>query len=678
MKQNLHLRKQYSWVLIVLMLIGTLAGLYLLRERNQVEMAQHQIENIMDYDAVLRSASYEKRSTDEVLAELKSIGVTSMAIYDRTLEKANDAGDVSVIRPKDMGNIKFYGSEVLPGATYIAAVPGKEAQFREIWEDLVYRLGTNKVGVRQTDHGVMIELQQPYTSLMDMNLSISRVQAMEVSNRGFNVVVRPGNFKGVTRDDVNLVFNRIKGVPNVTAMVFTGKEALGYPTLLNDTLKRLKEQRIALVGIESTSQLQYEPQAGFPELAAMSDYSTGRLYTIAKDELKKTDPEEVAQKFYITDLERNVRFNLFPIYETGVDNETALGTTMTYIKAFREKMADRHFTYGRGSVYPPYKPALIPLCLTMLGAVAMFVFVLSLFVPLKMKQQMLLVSTLAFVTFIVFALTSGALLAQLLSLSSAILAPVGALVLVMDCWCARQDRPAVGPWRATGEAVLYTAATALMAAIGAIYIGAIMGNTRFFMEFAIFRGVKLTFVMPILLTAIAYLQRFPLWKGNAITSGAEAKTFIKEFLMADIKVYTLVIVGLMAAVAWVFLGRSGHTAGVPVPALELTMRRFLENTLYARPREKEFLIGHPALMLAAFAFLRKWPLIIHFLFTVAAAIGVGSMVETFCHIRTPVMMSIMRGLDGLWMGIIFGLVGILFFRFTGYVAKWYHSRGGEE
>ena len=50
-------------------------------------------------------------------------------------------------------------------------------------------------------------------------------------------------------------------------------------------------------------------------MAAKKNYSVGRVYTISKDELKKITPEEAAQRFYISDIERNIRFNLFPMYE---------------------------------------------------------------------------------------------------------------------------------------------------------------------------------------------------------------------------------------------------------------------------------------------------------------------------------------------------------------------------
>ena len=46
------------------------------------------------------------------------------------------------------------------------------------------------------------------------------------------------------------------------------------------------------------------------------------------------------------------------------------------------------------------------------------------------------------------------------------------------------------------------------------------------------------------------------------------------------------------------------------------------------------------------------------------------MVETFCHIRTPVFMSIMRGYDGLLLGCAIGIVLILAVRFLIYISQW--------
>ena len=84
--------------------------------------------------------------------------------------------------------------------------------------------------------------------------------------------------------------------------------------------------------------------------------------------------------------------------------------------------------------------------------------------------------------------------------------------------------------------------------------------------------------------------------------------------------------------------------------------RLKEKAFYARPRSKELLIGHPAFMLAAMAWYRKWPTMVFFGLVILATIGQGSMVETFAHMRTPIYMSFMRGIGGIVLGAGVGAV----------------------
>ena len=88
--------------------------------------------------------------------------------------------------------------------------------------------------------------------------------------------------------------------------------------------------------------------------------------------------------------------------------------------------------------------------------------------------------------------------------------------------------------------------------------------------------------------------------------------------------------------------------------------------MYARPREKEFLIGHPAFLLAVMALYRQWPRFFHFGFVIAATIAMGSLVETFAHMRTPVVMSLVRGVDGMIFGAILGIIAVV-------ALQWLHA-----
>ena len=93
------------------------------------------------------------------------------------------------------------------------------------------------------------------------------------------------------------------------------------------------------------------------------------------------------------------------------------------------------------------------------------------------------------------------------------MAPVGAMIRLMEEWRRYDSARPLGATKATVLALFYLVIAALFAAIGGMYIASLLGNTKFFMEFAIFRGVKLTFVLPVILVMIAYLQRIPIVEG---------------------------------------------------------------------------------------------------------------------------------------------------------------------
>jgi hypothetical protein len=45
--------------------------------------------------------------------------------------------------------------------------------------------------------------------------------------------------------------------------------------------------------------------------------------------------------------------------------------------------------------------------------------------------------------------------------------------------------------------------------------------------------------------------------------------------------------------------------------------------------------------------------------TCGAVIGQASLVQTFCHMRTPVFMSTIRAIDGYVMGAVIGIILVM-------------------
>lgn len=675
--------KRSMLLMLLAVFIGLLSCVYLCVQRYYVENENMSIEQAMDYDAVVVLGRNEGYDLETTLEKCRQAGITSFTIYDTTLNKMTQRGECSLITR--LGAELYYPQFHLDSYQYEYYLIGKpkdqkDLYFDELTEDLQLRLGKENAVVLDNPQYRILGLHGVMPALGEVNLGIMSADANRIASYGFNVILRPTNYHDVTAADLEHFFQRADKIRNVTGIMFVGKEVLGYSPdpaqrkdLLQLTADRMLARQMPFYMIESVNQLQYDNQDGMYDLAGLMHYDTGRVYAMAKEELEKITPEEAAMRFYISDLERNVRVNLFPMYKKPRYGQSLLDTNLSYISKVTQKLEGRGYHLDRASVLPVYYPNKVLLAIAAAAAACGFLFLLNLLVPLSDRVNYGLI-----VLVVLFGaggawIAKGALFLQMMAVGCAVTAPSAAILVLLDFWRHQDLTKKLGYGRVIRDGALGLTAAVLMSMIGGIFIAAMLGNIRFFMEFDYYRGVKLTFILPIIIVAIGYLRRFPLM-GHDFATSSDFISFAKDFLRIPIRMGTLILVGLLGLVAIVFVGRSGHTAGVPVPGIEVAMRRFLETVMYARPREKEFLIGHPAFFLMVAAMYRKWPELVHFFTVLAAVIGVGSMVETFAHIRTPFIMSFIRGLNGWLTGLVLGILLICAIAVVQYVTAWMGKR----
>lgn len=675
--------KRSMLLMLLAVFIGLLSCVYLCVQRYYVENENMSIEQAMDYDAVVVLGRNEGYDLETTLEKCRQAGITSFTIYDTTLNKMTQRGECSLITR--LGAELYYPQFHLDSYQYEYYLIGKpkdqkDLYFDELTEDLQLRLGKENAVVLDNPQYRILGLHGVMPALGEVNLGIMSADANRIASYGFNVILRPTNYHDVTAADLEHFFQRADKIRNVTGIMFVGKEVLGYSPdpaqrkdLLQLTADRMLARQMPFYMIESVNQLQYDNQDGMYDLAGLMHYDTGRVYAMAKEELEKITPEEAAMRFYISDLERNVRVNLFPMYKKPRYGQSLLDTNLNYISKVTQKLEGRGYHLDRASVLPVYYPNKVLLAIAAAAAACGFLFLLNLLVPLSDRLNYGLM-----VLAVLFGaggawIAKGALFLQMMAVGCAVTAPSAAILVLLDFWRHQNLTKKLGYGRVIRDGALGLTAAVLMSMIGGIFIAAMLGNIRFFMEFDYYRGVKLTFILPIIIVAIGYLRRFPLM-GHDFATSSDFISFAKDFLRIPIRMGTLILVGLLGLVAIVFVGRSGHTAGVPVPGIEVAMRRFLETVMYARPREKEFLIGHPAFFLMVAAMYRKWPELVHFFTVLAAVIGVGSMVETFAHIRTPFIMSFIRGLNGWLTGLVLGILLICAIAVVQYVTAWMGKR----
>ena len=667
-------------VLAFLILLGALVCGYISWERYHVEKNATTVEMVYDYNNIVESASVEHSSMEHLFSLYKKSGITSLAIYDETLEKLMNHGHVLVYRGSEM-MIKYheYSENISANKIYIqpTLVGTDRSYFEELKKNLFHLIRADDIRMVTLDGVETIEVNASYHRLLTMPLGIFVSTVKDAEKSGLYLVLRPHNEPHITKEWIDNFLAVVDASDHISAVLFQGKEVLGYKEHLGYVANELKKRHIPIALVEAQSQLGFEKQAGIVDLAKQSNYQAVRAYAMSKDELIKIDPKEAASRFYISTIERNIRLNLFPSYKFAIGGHTLAETNAAYISDVTNRIENHGFSVGKASVMEAYFPNQIMKSVAIVGAVSMGVWFLILLIP-YVGKYVWSIEILAVMLFeLMFFCVHATLTTQLLALVCAVATPVIVVTLFID-YCLKRKKEAYqsrGYMGIFGESVILLWVCGAFSLIGALYVSGLLSDIRFLLEMEIFRGVKLTFVLPIIFVSLIYIQRFPFF-GKSVSDGHDFIRFVKKFCQVDIKLGLLVLLGALGVAGLVFVGRSGNN-GAPVPHFEIVLRRFLESIMYARPREKEFLLGHPAVFLSLVALYKKWPQIIHYLLIVAVTVGQGSIVETFAHMRSPFILSFIRGIDGLAVGTIviaIVLVGtILITKMTKYLGDCYEK-----
>ena len=399
-------------------------------------------------------------------------------------------------------------------------------------------------------------------------------------------------------------------------------------------------------------------------MAPLVDYNVLRAYVVGLAELKKIDFNTAVRRWDLTDKERNVRFNYFKNMTVPRNGETLLKTNLEYFGDITKRVKADGFKIGRADVYQAYMPdrkLMIPIVFAIIAGAILCMNQLYL---LKRKYQdalLLVLGTLgSFLVMHGYALLTR----HILAIGAAITIPVVAMVYATEYFKNNFGSKELNIkhkenlFKILLKTTIAIILTTCISLIGASFLAAILGDIRFLLEIEIYRGVKLTFILPMLLFGLIMFRKY---YANKIYTSNEIMLKCKNFLNHPITVKYVIFGLIFLVIGLIYIGRSGHTAGIPVSGLEIKLRWFLEDVMYARPRTKEFLIGHPMFFLLAFAYFKNFAIKWKILFGIAATMGQSSLVQTFCHMRTPIYMSFIRAWDGIELGTIIGVLGVCSF-----------------
>jgi len=325
-----------------------------------------------------------------------------------------------------------------------------------------------------------------------------------------------------------------------------------------------------------------------------------RVFSLQADWQLKLSPEAAAEKYLLAARERGQQILYFRPYPEPEKTER-------FIKAVTEGLAASGIPLGeprpRQLELPAYKNA------AWLGIIAGLIL-LAMAYPQPLGW--ILAGGLLIGSFIYAGSQAGPLLAALVFASLGFARPVRG----MRDWFV-----------AFGYALA-----------GAVFLTALGSNTLTITGVVPFKGVLLTLALPPILVMLAHLPKDKPLK-QVILEAWDHRIRLGEVALAFLAVTALAIVLL----------RRGNTNFVS--PLELQLRTVLQDWM-VRPRFKE-MFGHA---LAVLALTQTWPRWVKAGLLGFATLAEASILNTFSHYHTPLLVSLARTVNGAVVGLFIGFM----------------------
>ncbi len=531
-----------------------------------------------------------------------------------------------------------------------------------IYEPLKTLFGGDNKGYTQVSNIVS-------SKLLYLSMGLDQEKIDIIQGSGLTVIPRTYSYDGWNDEKFEQsTIDMYKTLDNpIDYLIFAGKEIVGEDDGSELLKEYIKEENIAVGLVETTSQRENIEMAGIINLAEENDYNTVRIFSVwpyiqyRYQYYNYSGVEEIENTFYRAVTERNIRVIYFKPMKYK-DNSYAYITDINayndLFERFETRIARHGMTIDKASVLSAYTINPIQKAIITIGAIAALFIVFNELIKIKKKYLyglFVLVSMGVFGLFLVMPR-----IAELLgALGAAVAYASIAIWYIVQATKKHQER--LRPNESLSKLLIIGTKeliiTSVIAFCGALSTTTIISDINFLLEIDIFRGVKIAQLFPVLVFMVLYLAYFGFNEINKLNHKISINE-IKKLLFMSVKVWMVLLAGVLLVAGYIYIARTGHETNIEPSTIELIFRNFLEETLFARPRTKEFLISFPAIMLFIHTAVRRMRLL-PFLFALAAVLGQTSIINTFMHIRTPMYLSLARTGYSLLFGIILGIIYVV-------------------
>ncbi|MBS1704252.1 MAG: hypothetical protein JST40_00145 [Armatimonadetes bacterium] len=454
----------------------------------------------------------------------------------------------------------------------------------------------------------------------DLSLGLEPGEVAAAKKAGLQIICRHINTPGETLTSIDYTLANSKSA-GADGYLPLGEQVLGQRELVPSTARVMERIKMAYI------QPEFAKIAGDARMAEAMKTDLIRLHAIQSAEVDKLTPAEYVERFVKAARERNIRILLLRPLTNAAENQ--LDAFLGSIARVKLGLEKEGVPLGRAK---PFEDSGVPQWLLIVLAAGIAGSALGVAQELfKQNRAMYLLSIIA-----VAACLAGAAVQSLRPIT----ALVGAMTFPVGAYLLWMDRDKMHPL------VSYFVMT-FVSLIGGLSVAGMLNGLDYFVKIRQFEAVKVAHFLPIVVISLLLLSR---------------ERPLKDIFKTPITWAGMLGGFLLLAVLGFMLMRTGNDNPAGVSDFELRMRALLDWLLFTRPRTKEFLMGHPALIFGLWAYgasvahpNRKLRYVALGLICLGA-IGQTSVVNTLCHLHMPVLLSLARISIG-W--IIGGVLGTL-------------------
>lgn len=581
-------------LLWLVVLLSLIPAGILVARRVQAEGTAQTVTMLMDGEALGEQAALLGRDPFELALEYQELGLNGIILYEDTPETLADKGRIIAL----LGH-EFNAMSALAGQDAAPVLPRQATVLSEIESGALAQL----LAKNPEPEGEFELLGRTWYWFTGDSFEIrpagpDRGEISQYADAGFDIAYRPRNFPGLLDPGIDLP-------PEASYLIHYGLELAGMADGLENLVEASQDYVTGI--IEGTE------QAGMEDI--VDRIPTVRLLSFSQEHVNRgLDPEEITPKYSLAANERGIRIMyLRPWTENHQGN--MLDNTRQMVAGVYADLTAEGFTVGPLDVSPTaYRTDTVLRSLSAIGVLAGLAL-LGLAFP--GVWGILTALGLALLCVLAAGPDWGAL-----ALAAALAFPV------LGFSYLKEHLP-----------TLFTAT--LISLIGAVLLAAVGSDFDTMMAITPFRGVAATLVVPPALFLFQYALRH-----------RRPAQWVRDYSAQPLTVGIVAVLLIAAGAAGLILLRRGNFPIIGVSEAELALRAWLDE-LFVRPRFKE-LIGHSLAIVALM--VPKLPAWLRAGLLTAGVVAQATILNSFSHYHTPLVISLQRTVIALVLGFLGGLI----------------------